>query len=182
MMHPDRLQPGDVLLYRPSSLFGWAIRIKSGSAISHVEVYADEGFSVASRDGKGVARYPLRPEQLSVILRPTEPFYLAPALAWFKQHEGEPYGWLDLLDFFSLNVNGPGMVCSPFVTEFLRAGGIPVFGTFPAIRVFPRDFLTSEYLKDVTELVVRDLPVDPVQPVSTRVDTAQPVPAPAPAA
>lgn len=150
MIQSDRLLPGDVLLYRPTSFFGWAIRIKTGSPVSHVEVYVGGGESVASRDGIGVNRYPLRTSALTHVLRPNVPFDLPAALYWFAQHKGEPYGILDLLDFFSLNVDGPGMVCSPCATSFLRAGGVHVFGGFPAIRISPRDFLTSELLQDVT--------------------------------
>jgi hypothetical protein len=153
VLKPELLRAGDVLLYRPSSIFGWAIRIKTGSPCSHVEVAVGAGFSVASRDGIGVNRYPLRLDHLGWVLRPNVPFYLGPAMDWFDKHKGEPYGWLDLLDFFSATIDGPGMVCSPCATNFLRAGGVRVFGSFPAIRVSPRDFLTSEYLTDVTAMV-----------------------------
>lgn len=147
------LAVGDVMLYSPSSIFGWAIRIKSGSPISHVEVFVGDGQSVASRDGQGVGRYPVRTDHVAAVLRPHVPFSLAAAMVWFRQHEGEPYGFVDLLNFFSLNINGPGMVCSPCATEFLRAGGVRVFGGFPAAHVFPRDFLTSELLTAIYPVV-----------------------------
>lgn len=164
----SRLLAGDVLLYKPASVFGWMIRIKTGSPVSHVEVYVGGGHSVASRDGQGVGRYPLRTDNLGWVLRPTVPFWLNPAMDWFDQHKGDPYGWLDLLDFFSLNVDGPGQVCSPCATNFLRAGGVRVFGTFPAIRISPRDFLTSELFTDVSSAVLTQAP----SPVS--------IPAPSP--
>jgi hypothetical protein len=151
---PFALRPGDCLLYRPSSLFGWIIRVKTGSPVSHVEVYVGGGQTVASRDGQGVGRYPLRTDHLGWVLRPTVPFSLDAAMDWFDQHRGEPYGWVDLLDFFSATVDAPGQVCSPCATNVLRAGGVRVFGSFPAIRITPRDFLTSELLADISSQVL----------------------------
>ena len=46
------LLPGDVMLYRPSGVFGWLIRVKTWHPISHVEVHCGGGQSFASRDGK----------------------------------------------------------------------------------------------------------------------------------
>jgi len=51
------LQPGDLLLYPPTSLMGWLIAWKTWSRppISHVEVYLGNGQSAAAR-GDGVIR------------------------------------------------------------------------------------------------------------------------------
>jgi hypothetical protein len=64
------LKPGDVLLYKPKGLFGWLIRVKTWHKIAHVECYVGDGLSVASRDGKGVGKYPLRSSELAVVCRP----------------------------------------------------------------------------------------------------------------
>lgn len=143
------IQAGDVLLYRPTGLFGRVIALKTWHMIAHVEVSLGGGESVASRDGLGVGRYPHRSADLAHVLRPVLPMDLAAALRWFRTVEGQPYGWVDLLAFIGLTADGPGMVCSPFATEFLRAGGLPVFRSEPARFIAPFQFLTSELLRDV---------------------------------
>ena len=144
------IQPGDVLLYRPTGVFGRVIAVKTWHRISHVEVALSASESVASRDGIGVGRYAHRSQDLAHVLRPRLPVDLAVALRWFTTVEGQPYGWLDLLAFIGLKSDGPGMVCSPFATEFLRAGGLPIFNGEPARYVAPFEFLLSELLMDVT--------------------------------
>lgn len=139
-MTPADLRPGDALLYRPSSIFGWLIRRHTGFPISHVEVYIGGGQSLASRDGIGTGRYPLRLAQLQKVCRPRVLFDTGQALAWFTAQPHQPYGWLDLLDFFDFNVNGPGIVCSPFATLVERAGGVNVFPGIPAQKIAPFAF------------------------------------------
>lgn len=144
------MKPGDVLLYPPSSAFGKLIALKTWHSISHAEVFIGGGRSVASRDGIGVGIYPARLGDVQHVLRPALPFDLEAAMRWFDTVQGQPYGWRDLLHFFGIPRNGAGMVCSPFVTYFLRAGGIPVFNIEPAEKIAPFQFLTSELLIDVT--------------------------------
>lgn len=147
-----RLQPGDVLLYNGSGLYSWIIRIKTWHATSHVEVYVGDGQSVASRDGIGVGLYTSRSDGLTHVLRPTVPFQYKAAMDWFYRHANkQPYGWLDLLAFVGMTRDHPGMVCSDFATQFLRAGGVPVFNQEPSRQIAPFQFLTSELLKDVTD-------------------------------
>lgn len=145
------LQPGDVLLYRPKGVFGWVIRFHTGYKIGHVEVYVGNGQSVASRDGVGVDVYPWRNTELAYVLRPTCPFNLVRAMAWFTRvGKGQPYGWLDLLQFCGYDVEARGMVCSPCATYMQRAGEIPVFGDRPAETIKPGDFLLiPEFLRKV---------------------------------
>ena len=149
-MSPDVLRPGDVLLYPATSLFGKLIALKTWHPVSHVEVFVGDGRSVASRDGKGVAAYPARLHDVRHALRPVQPVDLAAALRWFKAHaDGQPYGWFDLLAFVGVTKDGPGMVCSSFAVQFLRAGGLRIFRDEPPNRVAPFQFLTSELLTDV---------------------------------
>lgn len=149
-MTADGLRPGDVLLYPASSLFGKLIALKTWHSISHVEVFIGAGESVASRDGKGVARYSARLGDVKHALRPTQPVDLSAALRWFNANAaGQPYGWFDLLAFVGVTKDGPGMVCSSFATQFLRAGGLPIFRDEPPNRVAPFQFLTSELLRPV---------------------------------
>lgn len=138
------VKPGDIFLYRPVGFFGYLISIKTWHAISHVEVYDGGQQSLASRDGIGVGRYPTRLSQLCYILRPRVKLDLEAGRRWFETVKGEPYGWLDLLDFvdpFDLIPHGPGMVCSPFATSYLRACGWRVFPTDPPSKIAPFQFL-----------------------------------------
>ena len=149
-MDSKTLLPGDVLLYKPTGLFGRIIALKTWHKIAHCECYVGNGNSVASRDGKGVNIYPLRLTDLAYILRPTQPLDLVSGLRWFhKEAKGLPYGWLDLAQFIGRNVNGKGMVCSPFLTYFLRACKLPIFNDEPAEKIAPFQFILSELLDQV---------------------------------
>lgn len=147
------LQSGDVLLYGPKGFFGKVIAFKTWHPIAHVEVYIGDDHAVASRDGQGVGLYVARTGDIKHVLRPNVPLDLVAALHWFETVKGQPYGWMDLLQFAGFGANGKGMVCSPCATEFLRAGGVPVFGNEPAIKIAPFQFLLSELLTDVTAAV-----------------------------
>lgn len=150
MVQIDRLQPGMVLLYKPTSAFGKMIVFHTGGPCSHAELYAGGGASVASRDGQGTGLYPLRTDDLGWVLRPVTPFDAAKASAWFTAQPHQKYGWSDLLQFCGYPVNGNGVVCSPFVVYVLRAGGVPVFKDIAPERIAPNDLLLSELLLDIT--------------------------------
>src|SRR5690242_9240288 len=98
-----QLLPGDVLLYKPTSIYGLIIWAKTWHRISHVEVYDGDGYSWASRDGIGFNRYPLRIGQLAKVLRPTKEVLkqwdLDASRRWATEMIGTPYGWLDLTAF-----------------------------------------------------------------------------------
>ena len=150
MIDVNALQPGDVLLYKPSGLFGRLIALKTWHALSHVEVYVGAGQSVASRDGQGVDRYPLRTDKLAHVLRPTVDIDLSAGLRWFEREaRGLPYGWWDLGSFVGLTHDGHGMVCSPFATAFLRNCGMPIFNKEPINVIAPCDFLQTNLLAEV---------------------------------
>jgi len=150
VIRQEQLQPGDVLLYGPTGIFGRLIALKTWHSLSHCEVFIGGGQSAASRDGLGVAIYPARLHDAKHALRPTTSFNLPRALAWFTVHaKGQPYGWLDLLAFLGVSKDMPGMVCSSFATQFLRAGGVPVFRDEPANKIAPFQFVTSELLEPV---------------------------------
>lgn len=140
------LKPGDVLLYSPRGIFGWLIAVKTWHATSHVEVYIGNGLSVASRDGIGVDIYPLRVEQIQKICRQRGKmkFDAAAGLKWFIQDaQGKPYGWLDLFAFVGINIDGPGMICSTFATEFVRACGTDPFNGEDSKKIAPFQFALS---------------------------------------
>jgi hypothetical protein len=135
------LSPGDTLLYRPQGLFGFFIAAKTWHKIAHVEVYDGQKQSLASRDGIGVGRYPVRLSQLAYVLRPRRRLDLAAGRAWFDTMNGKPYGWLDLVSFVGLPAIAPGIVCSPFAAGFYRASGWNVFPVDPIEKVAPFQFL-----------------------------------------
>lgn len=146
----DFLVPGDVLLYRPKGIFGRLISIKTWHNVGHCECYIGDGVSVASRDGKGVGKYELRTSELFRVCRPKDlyPFDLAAAMKWFDALPRMRYGWLDLLAFVGMQRDHDGIVCSPFCTEFLRAGGVDPFDGEPARYIAPFQFDISPVLKD----------------------------------
>jgi hypothetical protein len=137
------VQAGDVLLYRAKGLYGRLIAVKTWHDISHVEIYVGGFQSVASRDGQGTGLYPWRNTELALICRPPASFSLSKAMHWFLKSPHRPYGWLDLLQFVGLNVETRGIVCSPFATEFSRAGDLDPFNGEPADKIAPFQFETS---------------------------------------
>jgi hypothetical protein len=149
-----QLRPGDVLLYHRKGIFGWIIHRKTWHEIAHVEVYIGEGQSVASRDRLGTGRYPLRLEQLEIVCRPKPeyPFDVKAALRWFAAQPDQGYGYLDLAAFVGLPWDGKGIVCSPFATLFLRAGGLEPFNYEPARLIAPFQFETSNVF-DIYEVM-----------------------------
>ncbi len=139
------LRPGDCLLYRPTSLFGRLVALKTWHAVSHVEVYAGSGQSFASRDGQGVDLYPLRLDGLRDVLRPVTPFDLAQAAAWFAAVRGQKYDWWGLFRFFTIGRGKPDrMFCSELATRLYRHSGIEPFQPDEdADLVAPFEFLLS---------------------------------------
>lgn len=149
---PSILLPGDCLLYRPASFFGWLIALKSWTKVSHVELYEGAGLSVASRDGVGVGRYPLRTKGLAYVRRPTQRLDLVTASKWFETVKGEKYGWSILLCFLLATERGrkDQMVCSQFATRYYRKAGFdPVAPEIDADHVAPSEFLQSVGLATV---------------------------------
>lgn len=141
------LQPGDLLLYARRGFWARAIQIKTWSRISHVECCVSATDVVASRDGRGVARYALTRDGLDAILRPRAPFDLDAALRWFATVDGQGYDWLGLLAFFWARWQGRDnqrMFCSELATRWYRAGGVePFTPETDADAVAPGEFLKS---------------------------------------
>lgn len=123
------LQPGDCLLYSPDGFWGRLIAIKTWADVSHCEMYAGNGMSMASREWKGVNVYSLRTENLSYVLRPNAPFdFTAARQRWFPYVQGQGYDWKGLLCFTLAAKQGAQdkMFCSEFMTRCYRAGGFNV--------------------------------------------------------
>src|ERR1041385_2818659 len=123
---PTALQAGDVMLYRPVGAFGALIKFHTGGPAAHVEVYAGNSRSFASRDKLGAAIYPWRNTELMYVLRPRTPFNGPKALAYFEtQLNGQKYGWTDLLNFCGYSVNAPSILWSPCAPLRVPARGVP---------------------------------------------------------
>ena len=145
--NPGLLKPGDCLLYKPSSLTGLIIAVKTWTWISHVEVYAGDGLSWASRDGIGVNRYPTRYSDLAYVRRPLRftRHHFFNMGAWFETVRGQKYDWLGLLCFTLAVKQGAKdrMFCSEFALNLYRAAGLNVL----AKDCVPDHTAPSEFLQ-----------------------------------
>ena len=124
------LLPGDVLLYFDSrSLVDWVIAFKTWNRIAHIEIYTGHGMSVASRNGIGVNRYPLRTEGLVCVRRSGAPLDMASADRWFQFSRDEKYDFKGLLCFYLAVKQGSmkKMFCSEFALRWCRHAGLEPF-------------------------------------------------------
>ena len=145
---PADLKPGDILLYSGTGFASDVIKIKEGEPIdggvSHIEVYAGDGQSWASRDGIGVNLYPFRSDGLQEIRRPVKSFDSAKVIDWFSTFKGAPYGWSDIAESVDLSIPQRGMDCSHFASACMIAGDTPHFDDgYPLNKITPRDFRLS---------------------------------------
>ena len=146
------LQFGDVCLYSHKGFFDTLIRLKTWSRITHVEIYESEGFSLASRNNKGVNRYPFDPTVFEVRRPKRMAFDRAAAWTWFKSVQGYPYGFKVLLDFYGFPIpkTYTGIICSQFADLFLQHCGCDCFPErYSAGKISPRDFDITPELTDL---------------------------------
>lgn len=145
---PVELKAGDTLLYFDGSFVDRVIAIKTWSDVGHVEIYAGNGHSYASRNGIGVNVYPLRLDGLRYVLRPNRVFRFELGSIWFeKDAKGQPYNFRDLLQFCLIRTKGKGMICSQFGAEFYKACLYPVFNPMcPSGTIAPAQFLQTPAL------------------------------------
>lgn len=153
MITPAQLQPGDVLLYEPSSFFGYAIAWLTGGWVSHVEVYRGNDCSYASRDGLGVSIYAYRADGLTEVRRSQKPIDLIALEREFLKRNGDRYDYNTIVKFLTFGKCGgrnQAEVCSELATLLLRAGGVPeLFGDAAADEISPRDFQKEPLLEKV---------------------------------
>lgn len=151
-------KPGDALVYRPTGFFGWAIATKTWHRWSHVEGVEVPGkTSVASRDGKGVNRYPFREAQLGMVLRPPVTFDFDKAMVYFRSVQGQPYDFWGLMSFYRTKAaatNGR-QFCSEFLANWYRAGGCNPFHREASETIPPYYFAA---LADEVEVIWSDEP------------------------
>lgn len=163
-----KLQPGDVLLYDRQGFVNWAIKVKTWSKVSHVEVVADVHGTLraaASRNGVGCGIYDIEYRDLAAIVRAQLPptideesdalvprtFDSTAAVDWFFRERifQQRYDWLGLFNFYIAAWQGREngrMFCSEFAVRFLRAGGVELFRPeCDADSVAPGEFLKSAH-------------------------------------
>ena len=144
---PQDLQPGDILLYSTKDIVDDLIEWKTSGSVAHVEVYAGNGQSWASRNGIGVgdSTYPFRSEGLAVVKRPLGKFDITLADGYFQSKlKGLKYGFGDILTDVGINTTLNGIDCSHLATLLLTNSGCPQFDFhYPANQISPRDFLTT---------------------------------------
>lgn len=160
-METKNLIPGDCLLYGRTPFlkspigwfFGLVINIKTWSRFSHVEIYAGNKTSMASRDGVGVGFYPLRKDQLLKVRRPSDKDFDYPKGVKFSLlSDGQKYDWLGLLCFTYAVHSGSKdkQFCSEFATRFYRKAGLEPFNPeVDADHVAPAQFDQSPALRTV---------------------------------
>ena len=148
MTFPADLNVGDILLYGGADLVDRVIDWKEGEplagGVAHIEIYAGNGQSWASRNGIGVNLYPFRPDGLQEVRRPQSRFNLAAVVKWFPFVNGSPYGWSDIAATIDLPFSEKGFDCSHFAGTLLLIAECPQFdAAYPLNRITPRDFRIS---------------------------------------
>lgn len=137
-MATTHLQPGDIMLYRPNSILGRIIAVKTWHPVAHCEIAAAPGVAVAARDLRGVNEYPTRWSDLTMVRRPIVPFDTAKAMEYFQSVKGQPYDVWGLLRFFGKGKESMDkQFCSEFAARFYRAGGLDPFHGTPADLIPP---------------------------------------------
>lgn len=145
----SHIRPGDILLYDRGGWFGWAIKIKTWSKVSHCEVAISHDRAAASRNGIGCGIYRRDLRGLAAVVRPDASFDETRALDWFAREriDEQGYDWLGLLSFYIASYQGREngkMFCSEFVRRFLREGGCEMFRPdVDSDCIAPSEFLKS---------------------------------------
>ena len=124
------IRPGDILLFDRDGFFGRLIKFKRGERYTHIEVALSENETVASRDGQGVARYPIELRGVAAVYRTRKALDLDAGMKWFATVNGQGYDWLGLLAFGWAKFRGRNnnkMFCSEFVVRFIRNCGVELF-------------------------------------------------------
>lgn len=143
-MTPD-VRPGDLLCYRGTGVFAQAIRLKTWSDISHVEVALNPHYTITAR-AEGVQLYPYTREHLYAVQRPLGSLDFGAAMQWFQSVLGAPYDYVSLLLFYGLTKdrNARGMHCAEVCTRWYRAAGFhPFAADYPAGKVSPGMYLAA---------------------------------------
>lgn len=130
-LDPTILRPGDTLLYFDAhSPVDWFIAVKTGGKVAHIELFAGEGMTEASRNGLGVNRYSLRLDGLVCVRRPKVGIDWAAGESWFNNvARGQDYDFKGLLCFYlAVKQGSPDkMFCSEFALRRKRMSSFQPF-------------------------------------------------------
>lgn len=141
---PQDLKPGDILLYSEKDIIDDLIKWKTSGTAAHVEIYAGDGNSWASRNGVGLGQsaWPFRSEGLCQVRRPVHSFNLTAATAYFETKlKGLPYGFSDIAADIGIVTTAKGVDCSHAGALLEAAGECPQFDdAYPVTTIAPRDF------------------------------------------
>jgi len=150
---PADLIVGDTLLYTSHDLIDLGIEIKEADDVAHVEVYAGNNTSYASRNGIGVNVYPFRPDGLMYVRRNRGGFNQEEVEKWFNGVKGLAYGWGDIISELEPNSVGlyttdltqyKGVDCSHFAAALQEVAQTEHFDPmYPKNKISPRDFKLS---------------------------------------
>jgi hypothetical protein len=150
------LKVGDILLYSGRGPLSWAVKVKTWSDISHVELYIGAGLTVSAR-AEGVRYFPFTDKDLVEVWAPEAGYRkwdFDSGLVWFnEQAHGQAYDVWGLLRFFRIGQESiDKQFCSEVVTRTLRAGGFePFTPQTDADQVSPGMFRTSPRLRLVVD-------------------------------
>lgn len=146
---PSTLVAGQILGYHLADDLADFLIERTGP-IAHVELYLGNGESLASRNGIGVGRYPLRMEGITAILTPTFTVDMDAILKWFDSVNGQPYDFTALSGFvFGENRQTPEhLFCSAFVAlAFIRTQQPILNKLWPPALTTPTDLLKSPLVR-----------------------------------
>lgn len=139
------LKVGDILLYSTKDIVDSLIEWKTSGTVAHVEIYAGNGTSWASRNGIGLGNgpYPFRIEGLVQVRRPIAYFDPEQAEICFETKLKDlPYGFGDIEASVGIMESGKGVDCSHAAAILLEEAGSPQFDSaYPKTTISPRDFL-----------------------------------------
>jgi len=143
----DQLIPGDLLLYDRGGIFGTAVKVKTWSNVSHIEVVTDFNTSISARE-EGVNEFPIDLHGLRYVLRPQFRISMDEGLKWFRAvAAGQSYHYIGLLSFYLATWQGKTdnkMFCSESVARFLKKCGVSLLNKHKDADTYaPSQFLDS---------------------------------------
>lgn len=136
------LKTGDALLYRGEGLVSRLIRLKTGAAVDHVEIYIGNGMTVAARKRNGARIYRAIDDGPPRVLRPTVPVDIHSAMQWFGRcADGQDY---DAFEVFTNMPSSGKWSCGELAVRWYQAGGLGLMSNATAPGAFLRSPLFQE--------------------------------------
>lgn len=164
---PAQLRFGDALLYSSDGAVGRAIKLKTWSDVSHIEMWFGQGKVGASRDGQGVNTYDFTDRHLVYVLRPEQPLNAHAVLAYHESVIGQAYDFWGLMRFFTWGEQSTDkQFCSEWFTRASRRGGLDPFAKcYDADLVSPGMYHASPHYTHILAMRTDSLGVRWMYPV-----------------